>query len=71
MLVFSIFAAEYFYRFIKDRPIRVKDLAAGNRDSVATAVNHSRPWDRRLKLMTLGLWISTLFLIIRCASLLG
>ncbi|GJE86149.1 RTA1 domain-containing protein [Phanerochaete sordida] len=65
MLAFSTLAAEYFYRFAKDRPIRGKDTSTANRDSVATAVNAPRPWDKRHKLMALGLTISTTFLIIR------
>ncbi|EKM61073.1 uncharacterized protein PHACADRAFT_247431 [Phanerochaete carnosa HHB-10118-sp] len=65
MLVFSVLAAGYFYRFIKDRPVRGKGFDPGYRDSIATTVNGPRSWDRRLKLMTLGLCISTLFLIIR------
>lgn len=65
MLVFSTLAAEYFYRFINDRPVRDKDSSLGIRDSMATAVHNPRPWDRRLKLMVVGICISTLFLVVR------
>lgn len=62
MLCFLALAGEYFFRFIKDRPVRGKDMH--NRDSVATMVN-PRPWTLRQQLMAVGLAVSTGFLLIR------
>lgn len=60
-LVFASFAMEYFIRFLKDKPIREK--TPHTRGGVTGP--DGRPWNRRLQLMSIGVAVSTGFLIIR------
>ncbi|EKM50076.1 uncharacterized protein PHACADRAFT_188436 [Phanerochaete carnosa HHB-10118-sp] len=58
--IFMCLAAEYFYRFLTDRPYR----SVPNNDSVATLYSR-RQWTTKLKLFSAAMGFSTLTLFIR------
>ncbi|KAI0692777.1 RTA1 like protein-domain-containing protein [Cytidiella melzeri] len=60
-LVFVSFAAEFFYRFVHDQPI----LRKGDGPDATSTAKRRHLWNGSLKLMSLGLAITTGFLIIR------
>ena len=62
---FMLLAAEYFFRFLKDRPYR-QVFATG---SVATLSNRNREqWNTKHKLLSMALTFSTITLYIRSAE---
>ncbi len=64
LLVFISLATEFYIRFLTDRPIYPKSGSGG---SIVTLSN-SQLWTMRIKLMSLGLAISTTFILIRLGS---
>ncbi|PSS37650.1 hypothetical protein PHLCEN_2v474 [Hermanssonia centrifuga] len=64
LLVFISLATEFYIRFLTDRPLYAKSGSGG---SIVTLSN-SQLWTTRIKLMSLGLAISTTFILIRLGS---